>query len=183
MRPLRFLFAGHADSRLNGERTLAFTDDAGGLSMVQPEALASMSSVRMGRPNVLELVFLNGCSSEELGRAVHDKAGVPWVCWRTACNDEAARFFSIKFFQALNRAGTSYHDALSKLGVHSSCTLVRACCNGLAQCQSLSWPIQRVFGKCRIAVTRYGDLQRDGGRHGNAGGASAGTASTASTNH
>tara|TARA_B110001452_G_C15225718_1_gene424817 strand:+ start:320 stop:2293 length:1974 start_codon:yes stop_codon:yes gene_type:complete len=114
MRPLRFLFAGHADAKLNGERTLAFTDDAGRLSVAQPDALASMlRSVRQDRPDVLELVFLNGCSSEALGHAVHEQAGVPWVvCWRTPCNDEAARFFSVKFFQALNRA--TYRDAFEQ---------------------------------------------------------------------
>ena len=72
-----------------------------------------LRSVRQDRWNVLELVFLNGCSSEALGRAVHQQAGVPWVvCWRTPCNDEAARFFSVKFFQALNRA--TYRDAFEQ---------------------------------------------------------------------
>lgn len=113
LRPLRFLFAGHADASLNGERTLAFTEDAGRISVVTPDALTSMLlSVRQGRTDVLELVFLNGCSSEALGRAVHDQTGVPWVvCWRTACDDEAARLFSVKFFQALSRSGCSYRDA------------------------------------------------------------------------
>lgn len=114
MRPRRFLFAGHADAKLNGERTLAFTDDKGRLSVAEPDALASMlRSVRQHRRDVLELVFLNGCSSEALGRAVREQAGVPWVvCWRTACNDEAARFFSVKFFQVLNRA--TYRDAFEQ---------------------------------------------------------------------
>ena len=111
MRPRCFLFAGHADTKLNGERTLAFTDDRGGLCVAQPSALSSMlHDVRQGCPDALELVFLNGCCSEVLGRAVHEDAGVPWVvCWRTPCNDEAARLFSVKFFQALGRAG--YRDA------------------------------------------------------------------------
>ena len=74
--PLRFLFAGHADDRLGGERTLAFTDDEDNLSKVRPDALARMfHSVRRDRRNVLELVFLNGCNSEGLGRAVQEEAG------------------------------------------------------------------------------------------------------------
>ena len=80
MRPRQFLFAGHADAKLNKKRTLAFTDDAGNLSMVNPDALASMfQGVREGREVVLELVFLNGCNSDVLGRAVHEQARVPWV--------------------------------------------------------------------------------------------------------
>ena len=41
-----------------------------------------------------------------LGRALRDQANVPWVvCWRTICDDEAARLFSVHFFAALSRAG------------------------------------------------------------------------------
>lgn len=67
MKPLRLLFAGHADAMIDGQRTLAFADDVGGLSLAQPNALASMlQSVRQANriqhrhPGVLELVFLNG---------------------------------------------------------------------------------------------------------------------------
>ena len=39
----------------------------------------------------LELVFLNGCLSEDLGTAVH-QAGVPHVvCWRTLAENSAAQ--------------------------------------------------------------------------------------------
>tara|TARA_B110001452_G_C15232374_1_gene426822 strand:- start:305 stop:2887 length:2583 start_codon:yes stop_codon:yes gene_type:complete len=115
LRPLHFLFAGHADAQFNGERTLAFTDDTGKLSVAQPDALASMlHDVRQNRSDVLQLVFLNGCSSETLGRAVCQQSGVPWVvCWRTPCDDEAARLFSVKFFQALNRRA-GYRDAFQQ---------------------------------------------------------------------
>ena len=47
----------------------------------------------------LELVFLNGCRSERLGRALLD-AGVPTVvCWSTLVADGAARVFARTFFQ------------------------------------------------------------------------------------
>ena len=49
---------------------------------------------------------MNGCESEELGRALCEQANVPWVvCWRTTCDDEAARLFSGHFFEALVRVG------------------------------------------------------------------------------
>ena len=108
-RPARFLFAGHADRQLDpGRRMLAFEDDTGRLpELVRPETLVDMFlSLRERRGDVLELVFLNGCESEDLGRTLCEQAKVPWVvCWRTKCNDEAARLFSIHFFEALRRAG------------------------------------------------------------------------------
>ena len=54
----------------------------------------------------------NRCTSETLGRAVH-QAGVPWVvCWSTPCDDEAARLLSVTFFQILAAsADCSYEDA------------------------------------------------------------------------
>ena len=75
--------------------------------LVRPETLVDMFlSLRERRGDVLELVFLNGCESEDLGHALHEQAKVPWVvCWRTKCNDEAARLFSLHFFEALRRAG------------------------------------------------------------------------------
>ena len=116
MHPRQFLFAGHADAKLNKKRTLAFTDDSGKLSMIEPNALASMlKSVREGRASVLELVFLNGCKSDVLGRAVHEQACVPWVvCCRTVCNDEAACLFSKAFFRALGRPDVYYLDAFKE---------------------------------------------------------------------
>ena len=108
-RPSRFLFAGHADRQLDpGKRTLAFEDDKGRLpELVRPDTLVDMFlSLRERRGGVLELVFLNGCESEDLGRALREQAKVPWVvCWRTKCNDEAARLFSVHFFEALSLAG------------------------------------------------------------------------------
>ena len=108
MRPARFLFTGHTNAQLEeGKFTLAFADDEGRLDVVRPETLVNLfHGVREGRDDVLELVFLNGCKSEELGRAIREDAKVPWVvCWRTKCNDEAARLFSVHFFEALSLAG------------------------------------------------------------------------------
>jgi hypothetical protein len=62
----------------------------------------------------LELVFINGCSSYEFGRAVH-AAGIPHViCWRTKVHDAAARIFSIAFYKHLQNAGTTYEDAFKQ---------------------------------------------------------------------
>ena len=60
----------------------------------------------------LELVVLNGCCSEPLGRAAHD-AGVPSVvCWETKVEDSAARIFTLAFFTALED-GRSTADAFA----------------------------------------------------------------------
>merc|ERR1712093_960879 len=58
----------------------------------------------------LELVVLNGCCSEPLGRAAHN-AGVPSVvCWETQVWDPAARIFTLALFTALEN-GRSVADA------------------------------------------------------------------------
>lgn len=63
-------------------------------------------------PNPATTSPSNRCTSETLGRAVH-QAGVPWVvCWSTPCDDEAARLLSVTFFQILAAsADCSYEDA------------------------------------------------------------------------
>ena len=111
----RFLFCGHADAGLGAQKTLGFTSEhTGQLSTVQPETLAEMlgahSPQNGGR---LELVFLNGCCSEELGRAVH-AAGVPVVvCWSTMAENSAARIFASTFFRTYMR-GKSYRHAFDE---------------------------------------------------------------------
>jgi hypothetical protein len=61
----------------------------------------------------LKLVFLNGCESHELGKAVHE-AGIPnVVCWETNCEDRAARIFCSAFYTHLQdkSPGETYHEA------------------------------------------------------------------------
>ena len=112
----RWLFAGHADASSPGgdtslPKTLGFTLPDGGLEVVPPEDLAAI--LRLATPShggCLELVVLNGCCSEPLGRAAHN-AGVPTVvCWETRVWDPAARIFTRAFFTALEN-GRSAADA------------------------------------------------------------------------
>ena len=78
---------------------------------MRPEDLATI--MRLATPShggCLELVVLNGCCSEPLGRAAHN-AGVPTVvCWKTSVEDSAARIFTLAFFTALEN-GRSTADA------------------------------------------------------------------------
>ena len=152
----RFLFCGHADAALGAQKTLGFTSEVTGeMATIQPEVragcgapppppypspppptplplhqvLAEMLGAHApcngGR---LELVFLNGCCSELLGRAVRalnrplaprptpsrapdaptstctpvqvHAAGVPVVvCWSTLAENSAARIFAMTFFK------------------------------------------------------------------------------------
>ena len=112
----RWLFAGHADASSPGAdtslpKTLGFTLPDGGLELVRPEDLATI--MRLATPShggCLELVVLNGCCSEPLGRAAHN-AGVPSVvCWKTQAEDSAARIFTLALFTALEN-GRSTADA------------------------------------------------------------------------
>ena len=92
---LRIHFAAHMGGKLG------FTQPGGELEPLQPDALASLlvpySPSRGGK---LQLVFLNGCNSEALGRRLH-VAGIPCVvCWRTVVDDTAAKIFACAFFKA-----------------------------------------------------------------------------------
>jgi len=70
-----FVFSGHGS-----QKTLGFMDVAGGgLSLPEPEALASL----LGSWS-LQLVVLNGCNTEALARRVR-LTGIPHVlCWKTS---------------------------------------------------------------------------------------------------
>jgi len=119
LRPRRFLFSGHADAPSAGpgplNRALCFTHPKGELEIVRPEEVrAVLALAAPAHGGCLELVFLNGCESEALGRAVR-AAGVPTVvCWRTQAYDDAARIFAKAFFQALEdgrSAADAFEDA------------------------------------------------------------------------
>jgi len=113
----RFLFIGHAASTTSAgtggvrrERTLCFTGarEVGAgqhcatiRTAANDDVAAMLGAVSTSHGGKLELVFLNGCFSEPLARAVC-AAGVPYVvCWRTRAADSAARIFSCAFFRDL----------------------------------------------------------------------------------
>ena len=101
-RPRHFLFTGHSDLKLGDSLTLGFTKPGGWLEAVDIELIAEMlgaHSVTNG--GSLELAFINGCHSHQLGEAVR-RAGVPAVvCWQGRVCDGAARLFACAFFQAV----------------------------------------------------------------------------------
>ena len=70
--------SGHADAGLGAQKTLGFTsEDTGEIATVRPAELAEMLGAHSPRSGGrLELVFLNGCCSEELGRAVRARVGL-----------------------------------------------------------------------------------------------------------
>ena len=96
---------------------------------MRPNEIAEMLGAHSPRSGGrLELVFLNGCCSEELGRAVH-AAGVPVVvCWSTLAENSAARIFAMTFFKTYMR-GKDYRQAASLRVVHGApCTVHGAWC-------------------------------------------------------
>ena len=81
---------------------------------MEPKLIADVLGVHVpSRGGCLELVFLNGCLSEALGRALV-AAGIPTVvCWSTRVHDQASRIFGRTFFQAVAESA-SYADAFDK---------------------------------------------------------------------
>ena len=108
-RPRCFHFIGHADAALGGQRTLAFTGACEDVCLIPPQEVAHIF-----RPHDTQLVFINGCCSEEVGTLLRDIAGVPFVvCWRTLVDDEAASIFAGHFWSAVAR-GASPRDAFEQ---------------------------------------------------------------------
>lgn len=92
-------------------KTLGFTSPEGDMVMVPPEDVIEMlASHSIRRGGKLEMVVLNGCQSEPLGRALRD-AGVPYVlCWKTLVPDAAANLAITTFFREMH-AGRSFESA------------------------------------------------------------------------
>ena len=113
--PRAFLFLGHANLAFDERPTLAFTNPAREMVAVKPEVLARMlGAFSVARGGPLELVVLNGCESEELGKAVR-AAGVPYVvCWRTLVETRAAAVFSTAFFDAAVKNKFDYAAAFEQ---------------------------------------------------------------------
>ena len=111
-----FYFLGHADVNLNsGMPTLGFTASDGALAPADnaliAEILGACSKTHGGH---LELVVLNGCKSESLGRAIF-AAGVPTViCWSTLLENQAGPVFSLALSKALadgHSASVAFEEA------------------------------------------------------------------------
>ena len=73
----------------------------------------------------LEMVFLNACCSESIGRALVAQGAVPYVvCWQTLCEDKAARLFARAFFHAC-ALGLDYVAAFDKAQLAVSSITIR----------------------------------------------------------
>jgi len=112
-----FLFTGHgdvpmpsagADEGADARRTvtLGFTNAmTKQFELTMPENLADTLS-----SHGLSLIFLNGCSTADLGRKLRAR-GVPHVvCWQTKAADAASRTLARTFFSAV-AAGRSFAEA------------------------------------------------------------------------
>lgn len=99
------LFSGHADAPSPGDaslpaKTLGFTKPGGEMEMHPPERVAELLGAFASS---LEIVFLNGCRSLELGRMLRGHEIKTVVCWSTVCLDKGACLFASAFFTAIAR--------------------------------------------------------------------------------
>ena len=118
-----FVFSGHGDADApppKHTKTLGFTPDiatskmqkgAGKLDIVHPEDIAAVLGTASKKR--LELVFLNACCTQSLAQSITDAGVATVVCWRTRCQDGAARYFAEKFFRSLGD-GDGYHEAFEQ---------------------------------------------------------------------
>lgn len=93
---------GHADLRVSGQCSLGLTRPGGGLEAVEPQLIAEVLGAHApSKGGRLELIVLNGCLSEALGRAILAE-GIPTVvCWKTLVHDKASRVFGRAFYQSV----------------------------------------------------------------------------------
>ena len=114
--PTYFLFCGHADVSLGSSRTLAFRNANGDLSIANPKALGEMFKTQSEGDRPVQLAFLNGCSSLQLGWRLHEHGSVETVvCWASPVDDEAATLFSQAYLHALN---TRYRSSAANHADH-----------------------------------------------------------------
>ena len=152
----RFIFCGHGDAHLNhGQPTLCFTAQDGGIAAVPPDGIADMIGA-IAKRGQLELVFLDGCSTDTLGHALIAQ-GVPCVvCWSSLVIDEVARVFAVAFFkdvqQRINQgAQVDYQAAFqaAKGAVLSQLTRVGNLSNGTpAQVSKYEFRKPQLITKC-----------------------------------
>ena len=101
-------FAGHGtDSGLSSTPsvTLGLMDASGNSTLVPRETIVSLAaSASQNKGGKLRLVFLNACSSGDLGRQLITDAWIPHVvCWDSEADDGAALAFAKGFWLAIAR--------------------------------------------------------------------------------
>ena len=80
-------FAGHANDKLRGQRTLAWVKN-GLVEVVDADTIVLV--MRHAR-----FVFLNGCESEALAKALVAEGVDDVICWSTLAHDEPARMIAL----------------------------------------------------------------------------------------
>ena len=87
-----FHYAGHADGY-----HLLLESSSGGYGAAHAEGLAEF----LGTQNALQLVFLNGCSTEQQAQGLLDAHCPSVITTSQAINDATAMDFAISFYQGL----------------------------------------------------------------------------------
>ena len=140
--PWGFLFAGHADSgHADGTKTLGFTTN-GELaplgSSEKDELVQLLGRHAKGKDGALELVFLSGCETLELGKAIKQQnKALRVVCWETRVPDAAGYVFSRGFFESLGsqdkQKGYDYEAAFKAASVALENKHTRRPMNGMVE--------------------------------------------------
>ena len=95
-----WFFPGHGDAMLQGDPVLAFEKD-GVLEAVSMDTLVDIVAWHV-KHGSLRLVVLTGCLTSQLGKALHERAGVPdVVCWSTLLHDHAGCCFGEQLAQSI----------------------------------------------------------------------------------
>ena len=67
----------------------------------------------IARAKRLELVFINGCMTAALGKALVAAGVRRVICWETIVADKHAKDFSILFYTTVKQTGCTYEEAFT----------------------------------------------------------------------
>ena len=99
-------FTGHGRGfKLSNSITLGLMDAHGKPTIIPQDTIVDLAlSSSQNKGGKLRLVFLNACSSGDLGRKLIIDASIPYVvCWDTVVDDSAALAFAKGFWLAIAR--------------------------------------------------------------------------------
>jgi hypothetical protein len=100
VQPSCLVFIGHGDVPLRGDLMLGFVGENGDTEIVDPMTIAKILEPHK---STLQVVLLNGCTTIDLAKGLHEKVGIPHVVgWSSPVVDEAAKIFSCAFFKSLD---------------------------------------------------------------------------------
>ena len=126
--PIIIHMAGHSSRPLcledsSGSVGLVWWGDSGNPQVINNDEFGSLFAVASGSSSHIECIFLNACSTYELGMLLREY-GVPYiVCWKTKADDECCMKLAEHFYKCLQANPGCYGQAFQNACARTSLQL------------------------------------------------------------